>query len=85
MGWGYSANLIKAKSTNYNVQVNRNGEHNDMGLYLYKNDASTTKQFNIQGSVVSIDKNYYMTRPITGGIALVKVSDMKDVGVYKLH
>ncbi|MCC8377310.1 MAG: fimbria/pilus outer membrane usher protein [Rickettsia endosymbiont of Graphium doson] len=82
MGWGYSANLIKAKSTNYNVQVNRNGEHNDMGLYLYKNDTSTTKQFNIQGSVVSIDKNYYMTRPITGGIALVKVSDMKDVGVY---
>jgi len=82
MGWGYSANLIKAKSTNYNVQVNRNGEHNDIGAYLYKNDSEITKQFNIQGSVVSIDKNYYMTRPITGGLALVKVSNMKDVGVY---
>lgn len=82
MGWGYNANLIKAKATNYNVQVNRNGKNNDIGLYLQKNDTETSKQFNIKGGIVSIDRNYYMTRPITGGLALVKVSDLKDVGVY---
>lgn len=82
LGWGYSANLIKGKHINYNLQVNRNGTNNDMNLYLYKNDVVTTKQFNIQGGIVSIDKNYYMTRPITGSLALIKVNNLKDIGVY---
>ncbi|HJD56332.1 MAG TPA: fimbria/pilus outer membrane usher protein [Rickettsia endosymbiont of Pyrocoelia pectoralis] len=82
MGWGYSANLIRAKETDYNVQVNRNGRNNDIGLYLQKNDTETSKQFNIKGGVVAIDKEYYTTRPITGGLALIKVTDLKGVGVY---
>ncbi len=71
MGWGY--NIIKAKATNYNVQLNRNGKNNDIGVYLQKNDIETMKQFNIKGGIVSIDKSYYVTRPITGGLALIKV------------
>ncbi len=73
MGWGYNANLIKAKATNYNVQVNhRNGKNNDIGVYLQKNDAEIIKQFNIKGGIFSIDKSYYATRPINGGLALIK-------------
>jgi len=82
MGWGYNANLIKAKTTNYNVQVNRSGKNNDIGVYLQKNDMNTNKQFNIKGGIVSIDKSYYATRPITGSLALVRVNNLKGVGVY---
>ncbi|HJD60153.1 MAG TPA: fimbria/pilus outer membrane usher protein [Rickettsia endosymbiont of Omalisus fontisbellaquei] len=82
MGWGYNANLIKAKATNYNVQVNRNGKNNDIGLYLQKNDGGNVNQVNIKGGIVAIDKNYYTTRPITGSLALIKVNSLKNVGVY---
>ncbi|MFV9901047.1 MAG: fimbria/pilus outer membrane usher protein [Rickettsia conorii subsp. raoultii] len=82
MGWGYNANLIKAEATNYNVQVNRNGKNNDIGVYLQKNDTEIMKQFNIKGGIFSIDKSYYATRPINGGLALIKVNSLKNVGVY---
>ncbi|WP_392506487.1 fimbria/pilus outer membrane usher protein [Rickettsia sp. 2024-CO-Wats] len=82
MGWGYNANLIKAKATNYNVQVNRNGKNNDIGIYLQKNDTEIMKQFNIKGGIFSIDKSYYATRPINGGLALIKVNSLKNIGVY---
>ncbi|EAA25335.1 hypothetical protein [Rickettsia sibirica] len=40
------------------------------------------KQFNIKGGIFSIDKSYYETRPINGGLALIKVNSLKNVGVY---
>ncbi|BDU60619.1 hypothetical protein FLA4_10290 [Candidatus Rickettsia kotlanii] len=81
MGWGYNANLIKAKATNYNVQVNRNGKNNDIGVYLQKNDTAIMKQFNIKGGIFSIDKSYYATRP-NGDLTLIKVNSLKNIGVY---
>ncbi|MCX4079619.1 fimbria/pilus outer membrane usher protein [Rickettsia rhipicephali] len=73
---------MKTVYIDYNVQVNRNGKNNDIGVYLQKHDTEIMKQFNIKGGIFSIDKSYYATRPINGGLALIKVNSLKNVGVY---
>ncbi|MFY9589893.1 fimbria/pilus outer membrane usher protein [Rickettsia endosymbiont of Halotydeus destructor] len=82
LGFGYSANLMKSKTTDYNLQFNRNGQIGDAALYLYKYNKNLTSQLEFKGSIVSLDKDFYFTRPINDSLALVKVGTLKNVAIY---
>ncbi|WP_341792874.1 MULTISPECIES: fimbria/pilus outer membrane usher protein [unclassified Rickettsia] len=82
LGFGYTANLMQGKTTDYNLQFNRNGQIGDAALYLYKYNKNLTSQLEVKGSIVTLDKDFYFTRPINDSLALVKVGKLKDVAIY---
>lgn len=62
VGWRYNANIIKSKSTDYNIQVSRYGEKMANSLYLHKFDKTRITQFGIQGSILAIKNNLFFSR-----------------------
>ncbi|QWB86642.1 hypothetical protein JRD95_00696 [Rickettsia parkeri] len=80
----YQRNITKKGFLSFTIgtDLNSKRKNNDIGVYLQKNDTEIMKQFNIKGGIFSIDKSYYETRPINGGLALIKVNSLKNVGVY---
>ncbi len=82
IGWQYNANLIKGRTNDYNIQINRTGERLDNSLYLYKYGNNKTIQLDIRGSIVGLKNRVFFTRPINDALALVKVGEIKDVPVY---
>ncbi|XVN42164.1 MAG: hypothetical protein RCG15_05690 [Candidatus Rickettsia vulgarisii] len=76
-GWRYNANLIKSKTNDYNIQVNRDGGKVSNNLYLYKYG-----ELGLQGSIIATNNKLFLTRAVNDSFALVKVGELKDMPVY---
>ena len=82
LGWGYRANLGKSDKYNYDIQLNKNTEYVESALYLFDSDGGKTEQLGLAGSMVIMDKGFYLIRPIYDSLALVKVGKLKNIPVY---
>ena len=81
LGWGYRATLLKGL-TEYDLQLDRQGEKGNASLFLYRYGGSAVQQLEFMGALVAMDRGLYRTQPIYNSMALVKVGEIKGVPVY---
>jgi len=82
IGWGYNLNLMPAKTTDYNIQVNRFGEKFNNSFYAIRYGGTKMAQLGIEGSILATNKKLFFTRTIRDAFTLVKVGNIKNIPVY---
>ena len=85
IGYEYNINLYRDNKRNikYDLELNKNTEVADFSYFLFdSNHNKRIQQFNGQGALVFMDKNFFLTKPVYDSVALVKTNNIPNIGVY---
>ncbi len=84
LGWGGRGSFYHEPDySRYDLQFDKNSSKVDTSVFMFGQDKNNqTQQLNLRGSVIGMDKDIFFTRPVSGGIAVIKSGGFKDVTVY---
>lgn len=85
LGWKYRGSISKAvgsKDIHHDVTISHDASKLNTSLFLFGQNKNITKQLDIAGSVIAIDKSLFVSSPIYNSFALAKVKDIEGVPIY---
>ncbi|MDB5745027.1 MAG: csuD [Polaromonas sp.] len=88
-GLGYDLSLARANQTTDTTQFRSNIQYNaptavlraELGQYIDQGQRMHDQRFSVAGGIVAAGGYVGLSRPVTQSYAIVKVADLKDVGI----